>query len=69
VDIKTERAIVEAMERLVRGRTTFIITHRPSTLKHCDLVLRMEGRLVALEPARDRSAFETHEVEFQVEAR
>src|SRR5207302_10092735 len=30
VDVKTEAAIVEAMERLMRGRTSFIITHRTS---------------------------------------
>jgi ATP-binding cassette subfamily B protein len=47
VDVKTEAAIVEAMERLMRGRTTFIITHRPSALRNCDWVLRMEhGRIV-----------------------
>src|SRR5437016_1287889 len=52
VDVKTESAIVEAMERLMQGRTTFIIAHRPSTLKHCDLLLRIEhGRVVALEAA------------------
>ncbi len=51
VDVQTEGAIVEAMERLMHGRTTFIIAHRPSTLRHCDLLLRMEhGRLLALEP-------------------
>jgi ABC-type multidrug transport system fused ATPase/permease subunit len=53
VDAKTEAAIVEAMERLMEGRTTFIIAHRPSTLKHCDQVLKLEqGRLVELQPAR-----------------
>jgi len=47
VDIKTEAAIVEAMERLVQGRTTFIIAHRLSTLQHCDRILKMEhGELV-----------------------
>jgi ATP-binding cassette subfamily B protein len=47
VDVKTEAAIVEAMERLVQGRTTFIITHRESALKHCDRLLRIEhGRVV-----------------------
>jgi len=51
VDIRTEAAIVEAMERLMQGRTTFIIAHRLSTLKHCDLILKIEhGRLVSLEP-------------------
>ncbi|PYJ85769.1 MAG: ABC transporter ATP-binding protein [Verrucomicrobia bacterium] len=52
VDVKTEAAIVEAMERLMRGRTTFIIAHRPSTLKHCNRVLRIErGCIVGLESA------------------
>src|SRR6185295_19196884 len=40
VDVRTESAIVEAMERLTQGRTTFIITHRPSALRHCDIVLK-----------------------------
>lgn len=52
VDVKTEAAIVQAMERLAKGRTTFIIAHRPSALKHCDLLLRLEhGRVESLEPA------------------
>ena len=46
IDVRTENAILEALERLIRGRTTFIITHRPSALKHCDVVLRIEkGRM------------------------
>ncbi|HEY6169553.1 MAG TPA: glucan ABC transporter ATP-binding protein/ permease, partial [Verrucomicrobiae bacterium] len=50
VDVRTEAAIVEAMERLMRGRTTFIITHRESALKHCDHILRIEhGRVVSFE--------------------
>ena len=58
VDIRTEAAVVEAMERLARGRTTFIITHRPSALKHCDVILRIEqGRSVALEPVLPTVAF------------
>src|SRR2546425_698117 len=52
VDVKTEGAIVAAMEQLMRGRTTFIITHRSSALKHCDLILRIErGRVAGLEKA------------------
>ncbi len=47
VDVKTEAAIVEAMSRLMRGRTTFMIAHRLSALKDCDLMLVIEqGRLV-----------------------
>jgi ATP-binding cassette subfamily B protein len=49
VDTKTESAIMEAMERLMHGRTTFIITHRHSTLKNCELLLVMEnGRLATV---------------------
>ena len=47
VDIHTEAAIMEATERLMSGRTTFMIAHRLHTLKSCDLVLVLEqGRLV-----------------------
>jgi ATP-binding cassette subfamily B protein len=42
VDIRTESMILQAMERLMRGRTTFLIAHRLSTLEHCDLLLRIE---------------------------
>ena len=36
VDANTEAAIMEAMERLMQGRTTFMIAHRLSTLENCD---------------------------------
>jgi ATP-binding cassette subfamily B protein len=46
VDLKTEAAIMDAMERLMHGRTTFIIAHRLSTLETCDVRLEVEaGRL------------------------
>jgi ATP-binding cassette, subfamily B, bacterial len=41
VDIVTEAAIMEAMERLMNGRTTFMIAHRLSTLEHCDVRLEL----------------------------
>jgi ATP-binding cassette subfamily B protein len=41
VDIKTEGLIMEAMERLMQGRTTFMIAHRLSTLDMCDLLLEV----------------------------
>ncbi|PYR06083.1 MAG: ABC transporter ATP-binding protein [Acidobacteria bacterium] len=51
VDMKTEALILHALDRLARGRTTFVITHRPSALKQCDVIVRIEqGRLVAIEP-------------------
>jgi ATP-binding cassette subfamily B protein len=46
VDIGTEAVIMEAMHRLMHGRTTFLIAHRLATLEDCDLILLMEdGRL------------------------
>ena len=49
VDVKTEAAIMEATERLMSGRTTFMIAHRLSTLKSCDLVLVLDqGRIVEI---------------------
>jgi ATP-binding cassette subfamily B protein len=47
VDGHTESVIIEAMERLMEGRTTFIIAHRLNTIEHCDVLIRMDhGRLV-----------------------
>lgn len=47
VDMKTETGILDAMERLMRARTTFMIAHRLTTLENCDLLLVIEdGRLV-----------------------
>jgi ATP-binding cassette subfamily B protein len=47
VDIQTESSIMQALEDLMRGRTTFMIAHRLHTLKNCDIILVLEnGRLV-----------------------
>ncbi|MDQ3953103.1 MAG: ABC transporter ATP-binding protein/permease [Actinomycetota bacterium] len=43
VDHETEGLIIEAMGRLMKGRTTFMIAHRLSTLDDCDEVLHVEG--------------------------
>jgi ATP-binding cassette subfamily B protein len=46
LDTKTEGQIIDAMERLMAGRTTFIVAHRLATLAHCDVVYAVEdGRL------------------------
>jgi ATP-binding cassette subfamily B protein len=42
VDTRTEEAIMDAMHRLMVGRTTFMIAHRLSTLDRCDMWLRLE---------------------------
>jgi ATP-binding cassette subfamily B protein len=52
VDTRTEAEILEAMERLMRGRTAFMIAHRTSTLDICDGRLQLEhGRVVGMEGA------------------
>ncbi len=43
IDPHTEHEILEAMQRAMKGRTTFVVAHRLSTLKHADLVLVLEG--------------------------
>ena len=48
VDTKTETMIMDAMKRLMHGRTTFMIAHRLSTLDVCDVRLQLEhGKLVS----------------------
>src|SRR6185437_5810054 len=47
VDTQTERQIQEALDNLVRGRTTIAIAHRLSTLRKADrLVVLEHGRIV-----------------------
>ena len=51
VDLATERAISEALDRLVQGRTTFLITHRHSMLEGVDQILQVEDGRVTVVPA------------------
>lgn len=47
VDTRTEYEIREALNRLMQGRTTFIIAQRLSTVKHADLIIVLkEGRVL-----------------------
>lgn len=43
VDTRTEIQIQNAMDTLMKGRTSFIIAHRLSTIKNADLILVMKG--------------------------
>jgi len=48
LDDDTEREIVRSFEVLSRDRTTFVVAHRVSTLRHCSRILRLEnGRIIA----------------------
>jgi ATP-binding cassette, subfamily B, bacterial len=43
VDLLTESGILDALDRLVEGRTTFVIAHRLSTLRNVELILVLDG--------------------------
>lgn len=48
VDAETEHLIQQAFQNLIRGRTTFVIAHRLSTVRSADLIMVMEkGRISA----------------------
>jgi ATP-binding cassette subfamily B protein len=47
VDARTERAILEALDRAAAGRTMVLVTHRIAAAAHCDRVLVLDaGRVV-----------------------
>ena len=54
VDVETEKQIQEAIARLIRGRTTFAIAHRLSTLRNADRLVILEGgRIVEIGTHRE----------------
>ncbi len=47
LDTESERLVQEAMERLLEGRTVFVVAHRLSTIRRADLIVVVDGgRLV-----------------------
>jgi ATP-binding cassette subfamily B protein len=47
IDSKTEAVILDALDRLMAGRTTFMIAHRLSTIRNADLILVMHhGQII-----------------------
>lgn len=47
IDTRTERIIQEGMDRLMSGRTTFVIAHRLSTVRNSDCIMVLEqGRVI-----------------------
>jgi ATP-binding cassette, subfamily B, bacterial len=56
VDIETEAAIMEATQRLMEGRTTFMIAHRLGTLDLCDVLVELDGGAVTRVSERDSAA-------------
>src|SRR6058998_1271559 len=49
LDVHTEGEILETIQKLMQGKTTIMIAHRPSTLRDCNLVLILEsGRVTRM---------------------
>jgi ATP-binding cassette subfamily B protein len=49
LDVHTESAILDTIQELMKGRTTMMIAHRPSTLRDCDMILVLEeGRVIRM---------------------
>ncbi len=47
IDTRTERIVQEGMDKLMHGRTTFVIAHRLSTVKNSDCIMVLEqGRII-----------------------
>ncbi len=47
IDTKTELALQEGLQRLLKGRTSFVIAHRLSTIKNADKIMYVEdGRII-----------------------
>jgi len=47
IDPHTEHEILDAMQRAMLGRTTFVVAHRLSTLRQCDLVIVLDNGRIA----------------------
>src|SRR6058998_1328082 len=46
LDVHTESAILDTIQELMKGRTTMMIAHRPTTLRDCNMILVLEdGRV------------------------
>jgi subfamily B ATP-binding cassette protein MsbA len=53
LDTESERAVIEALDRLMRGRTVITIAHRLTTIRNCDKILVLKDGVVAEEGTHD----------------
>ena len=53
IDTKTEMALQEGLQRLLKGRTSFIIAHRLSTIKNADRIMYIENGNIVEQGSHD----------------
>lgn len=54
IDTRTEKIVQEGMDKLMKGRTTFVIAHRLSTVRNSDCIIVLEkGRVIERGPHDD----------------
>ncbi|PQF32996.1 ABC transporter ATP-binding protein [Enterococcus faecalis] len=54
IDTKTEELLQEGLQQLLKGRTSFIITHRLSTIKNSDKIFYIDGGRIVEEGSHDQ---------------
>ena len=53
VDTNTERLVQEGISTLLKGRTSFIVAHRLSTIRNCDRIFYIQGGVIAEEGSHE----------------
>jgi ABC-type multidrug transport system fused ATPase/permease subunit len=53
LDTESEKVVMEALERLMKGRTVITIAHRLSTIRSADKIVVLKGGFVAEEGTHD----------------
>lgn len=53
IDAKTERLLQQGLNELLKGRTSFIIAHRLSTVKNCDRIMYVSNKGIAESGSHD----------------
>jgi ABC-type multidrug transport system fused ATPase/permease subunit len=58
LDAESEHLVIEALERLMKGRTVITITHRPSILRNADKIIVIKDGVVCEDGFRHQGALQ-----------